>query len=172
MSWPERIDAINARTRALTADLSDAQLHQPPRDGGWSIAQIFEHLLVSHGLYLEKMRPLIARTPRTPPAKPWHPTWFGRLIARAMDPKARRRRTQRVFTPGAPRSRVVEAFLDMQEEFAGLLGRADGLDWNALRLTSPVSRLIPLNLGDAFQILVLHAERHLLQAERVRAALD
>jgi len=166
-----RVDAINATARRLTADLSDAELHRTPADGGWSLAQIFEHLLVSHGLYLAKLRPLIAAAPRTPPRRPWRPSWFGKLLIRAMEPSAKRRRTQRVFTPGAPRPRVVHAFLDMQHEFADLLKAAEGLDWRALRLTSPVSRLIPLNLGDAFLVLVMHAERHLQQAARVRDQL-
>lgn len=169
MSLLDRVDAINTRARELTDGLSEHQLQQTPPDGGWSLAQIFEHLLVSHGLYLEKLRPLIAGAPRTPPRRPWRPSWIGKLLIRAMEPSAKRRRTQRIFTPGAPRPRVVHAFLEMQREFADLLEAAQGLDWNALRLTSPVSRLIPINLGDALTVLVMHAERHLQQAARVRA---
>ena len=51
------------------------------------------------------------------------------------------------------------------------LRAAAGLDWRAVRLSSPVSRFIRLNLGDAFVILVVHAQRHLGQITRIRDAL-
>ncbi len=40
-----------------------------------------------------------------------------------------------------------------------------------LRMTSPVTPLVRrLNLGDAFVIIVVHAQRHMRQIERVIAA--
>jgi hypothetical protein len=38
-------------------------------------------------------------------------------------------------------------------------------------LTSPLSPLFRMNLGDAFRILVVHSHRHLAQAERTRRAV-
>jgi hypothetical protein len=43
------------------------------------------------------------------------------------------------------------------------------VDLVAARLSSPASRLIRMNLGDAFRILVVHGRRHLGQIERVLA---
>jgi len=167
------IAATDARAPRLTVGLSETQLYAPPPAGGWSIAQVFEHLLVSHGLYLDRMRPAIAAAPRDPPTQPWRPSLFGRLLIGAVGPDAKRRlTTARIFEPSlSPRPRVVAAFLEMQQEFAGLLRAAAGLDWRAVRLSSPVSRFIRLNLGDAFVILVVHAQRHLGQITRIRDAL-
>jgi hypothetical protein len=47
-----------------------------------------------------------------------------------------------------------------------------GLDWKQNRVASPVTSLIGYNLGDAFSILVVHAERHLRQIGRVEARPD
>jgi len=40
--------------------------------------------------------------------------------------------------------------------------------WRPSLLSSPISRLIRLNLGDCFAILVAHARRHLGQIERIK----
>jgi hypothetical protein len=50
-----------------------------------------------------------------------------------------------------------------------LIERARPLEWRRLRIASPLSRLIRLNLGDCFMVGVAHARRHLGQIERIRA---
>jgi hypothetical protein len=50
--------------------------------------------------------------------------------------------------------------------------RAATLDWRRTRTTSPISPLIRLNLGDCFTILVVHAQRHLGQIDRLRGRSD
>lgn len=167
------IAANDDTARRLTADLPEPQLHVVPPKGGWTIAQVFEHLLVSHGLYLAQMGPAIAAAPRGTPKRPWKPSLFGRLLIATVGPKARMRLpTARVFEPGlTPRPRVVEAFLRMQQEIARLLREGTDLDWRGVRLSSPVNRMLRLNLGDAYVVLVIHTQRHLNQVARIRDAL-
>lgn len=172
------IAANDDTARRLTANLPEARLHVVPPAGGWTIAQVFEHLLVSHGLYIERMAPAIAaalkvQAPSGQPRRPWKPTLVGRLLIATVGPKGRLRLpTARVFEPGlTPRPRVVDAFLKMQQEIARLLREGADLDWRGVRLSSPVNRLIPLNLGDAYVILVIHTQRHLNQIARIRDAL-
>ena len=49
---------------------------------------------------------------------------------------------------------------------------AKGIDLRRNKVTSPVSKLIRINLGDALLILVVHSQRHLQQIARVRAHPD
>ena len=67
-----------------------------------------------------------------------------------------------------PRPNVVGAFIDVQNELSRHLEQSRGLDLSKVKLSSPASRIIRLNLGDAYSVLVLHAERHIQQAIRVR----
>ena len=49
---------------------------------------------------------------------------------------------------------------------------AAGFDWRRLRMGSPIVPLpLKFNLGDVFFILVVHAERHARQMDRVVAAI-
>ena len=49
-----------------------------------------------------------------------------------------------------------------------LIERSMSFDWMRVRMGSPVSPLIRMNAGDAFTILVTHAERHFRQIDRIR----
>ena len=63
---------------------------------------------------------------------------------------------------------MVGLYLKRLDETSTLLDAAAGLEWQRLRLSSPVSPLLRLNLGDAFTILANHDTRHMRQIERVR----
>lgn len=164
-----RLAALTPRTRAVVAGLSPGQLATAPPAGGWSIAQVLEHLVRGNEAYFA---PLAERLPvaRRRPHRPHRPSFFGRLLLGAIaETNPRRLPTTRKMTPLVVRDGVVEAFLASLTRLDALLGEADGADLGT-RLWSPIAP-IPLNVGDALAILVTHAERHLAQAERARRAI-
>jgi hypothetical protein len=165
---------IVERTRALTGDLGEAQLYWPQPDRGWSVAQVFEHLVRINESYLAPLGAAIERARRAGGAggvgRPWKPSFFGRLLIGSSAPEAKRRmKAPKLWSPEASiRRDVVDAFLDTQTRLDRLLAEADGLDLNRIRLGSPAMKLIRLNAGDVFVVLNLHALRHLNQVERIR----
>jgi hypothetical protein len=172
--WAEEIDEVSERTRALTSDLTEQQLRWSPPEGGWSIARVFEHLASSHRSYLEMLPRVIEGARENAPPSiggAWRPSFAGGLLLRSLDPSSRRR----VPAPGGWRPAAeasgssVGDFLGTQEEVKRLLADADGLDLRRVRTHSPVSRLLPLNLGDCFAIIAVHGRRHMGQVERIRA---
>jgi len=64
---------------------------------------------------------------------------------------------------------VLEAFLHGRRELVELVDVAAGVDLRRGGLSSPVSRLIRLNLADCFAIIIVHEQGHLGQLERIRA---
>lgn len=162
-----------AAFRTIADPLSAAQLAWAPPEGGWGVGQVLEHLVTANGLYLQLCESLVARGLAAPPAATvaWKPSFVGGFLARAVAPEATRKLpAPKVFRPGpTPRANVLPTFVGMQEQLASLIERAAPLDWNRLRGPSPVTRLIRVNLGDAFQILVNHSARHLGQAQRIVA---
>lgn len=167
------LDTIEAQARGDLADLDHAALTWNPPGGGWSIAQVLEHLVIINTLYLAPMRSLVAGASRNGGAgREWKPSFMGRLLIKSVLPTARKRKTFRKLEPGPrPGTEVVARFLDTLHEIRELLGQARAIDMRKPRMTSPVSGLVRrLNLGDAFVITVAHAQRHMLQIERVIAA--
>ena len=164
-----RLAALTPRTQAVITGLSPAQLATRPPAGGWSIGEVLEHLVRGNGAYLDRI-PVVAAAARSRTARPYAPSFFGRLLLGAIaESNPRRLPAPRKVQPLTVRADVTAAFLGTLERTAVLARETDGADLRA-RFWSPIAP-IPLHLGDAFDIVVTHAERHLGQAERVRRAL-
>jgi hypothetical protein len=161
---------VLGRARELGRIVSDESLAFRPPGGGWTAGQALEHIVVSGQLYMNKLPAIIqqAHSQRKTGDRQWKPSLMGGVIMRSINPRnTTRRKTQKIFEPGpTPRPNVIGAVIRLHEELGREIKRADGLDLRAVRLSSPVTPLIRMNLGDALGILVLHAQRHLLQAEK------
>jgi len=164
-----QVEEIDREAERLAGELTEAQLGWVPREGGWSVGQVLEHLVLGGTVYNEHLRPLVEGAPKS--RAPWRPSPMGRLLVWSLRPAQRRKlKAPKIISPGPdPRSGVLAAFLECQSELAGLMRRCEGVDLRA-KTRSPVNRLIPLNLGDCFAVLVVHARRHLEQIARIRGA--
>jgi hypothetical protein len=103
----------------------------------------------------------------------YQPTRMGGWLIRHVSPEAAKKlKAPKVFRPAAAStiSGSLDRFLREQEEFLSFVRRSDGIDYNKVRLRSPVTPLVRYSLADAFVVIVVHAQRHLLQARRVQSA--
>jgi hypothetical protein len=101
----------------------------------------------------------------------WQPSIMGNLLVRSFR-SPRKMTAPSIYQPSLqPRNDVVGEYLTRVGKTLELLDRAGSLFWQKVKLSSPVTRIIRLNLGDAFDVIVTHAERHLGQVERIREAM-
>ena len=164
----------NDTARAVAADLTEAQLNWKPSAEQWSIAQCLEHLAVAtkgfDKYFTEVLQRAGSKTSITsPPA--YKPTMMGGWLARHVAPESPKKlRAPRMFRPGDASSiqGSLQMFLDEQQKFVDFVRQCRGIDYNKTRIRSPVTPLVRYSLADAFVITVLHAQRHLAQARRVR----
>ena len=163
--------AVITRIRNTVSGVGHDALTRRPNDGGWSMAEVLEHLIVSADSYLERLRTVVRENSgrvASPDAR-WKPTLSGGLLVWSMR-SPRKFPAPKMYKPGpSPRPRVLEEFLQRQEEVGRLLTEAGSMDWRRVRMRSPVLPIIHMNLGDALTVLVVHAERHAGQIERVKA---
>ena len=160
--------------RKLTSGLTEAQLNWKPSAEQWSIAQCLEHLAVATKGFENYFNSALERGrenfPATgPPA--YRPSILGGWLAKYVSPEAPRKLSApKIFRP-AESSDIpgsLEKFLGEQTKFLDFVRRCSGIDYNKTRLRSPVTPLMRYSLADAFVITVLHGQRHLAQARRVR----
>ena len=166
--------ALDVRTSELQRAADTAALEWQPPEGGWSAGQVFEHLCVANDSYLVGLRRVLGTVSATSRGdvadRVWRPSFAGRLLARSMD-SPRKLPAPKMWRPApAPRPNVIGEFLTRQHEIEHLIESAMAHDWRRLRLASPVSKLIRMNVGDAFTVLVRHAERHFRQIDARLAA--
>lgn len=168
--WAARGRIVTERAGALRG-VPPERLERPRSDGGWSAAQVLEHLVMTSESYLAVMRQRVETGTYTPGrADPvWRPRFGGALLVRSIQ-NPRKLPAPAAFRPGPEaRPHVVDAFIEEMRELDALLARAQRLPWNQIRFGSPVLPLLRLNFGDGCAILIAHAERHLGQIDRVLA---
>lgn len=167
------LDRIEPRTRVAVTGMPEAKFCEVPPDGGWSVAQVFEHLCVANASYLDgPLGPAIAKArARGLSDRPWRPSFVGGWLTGALTEGTKAVPTPKLYRVGpTAREQVVDAFLASVARTRALMFEADGHDLRT-GLASPVSPLFRLNLGDVFRIIVVHGHRHLAQAERTRRAV-
>jgi len=165
------LEEVTRDARAIADGLSEEQLAWA--DGhAWSLGQVFEHLVLSIDGYVSRIRGRIfsphAAHVVAETETDWEPSLMGWMIVKRLR-APRPLPAPRIWVPGpTPRPDVVNAFMQRQSTLTYLLRASSALFWNRVRTTSPVSAVVRLNLGDAFSILMVHAQRHIGQMERIR----
>ncbi len=160
-------------SEALFASLTPAQLTWKPARRKWSILQCFEHLLKTNQLYMERLQDAISRgtVSRAEAVSPFKPSRLGRFFIDAMRPENRfRKKTFGIFKPAGEVNdlTITSRFIEQQKQLLALIKKADQCDLNRVKLHSPASRLIRFSIGEALMLLVVHEQRHLLQAQNIQ----
>lgn len=144
-------------------------LNRPSATGGWSIAQCLDHLNSYGHYYLPRMREKL-RAAQPVEKEGFTSTWMGAYFTKMMDPETGKRKFK-AFKGHIPPStldsaEVVSEFIRQQEEMLYLLRDGLGKDLDAIRIPISVLPLIRMKIGDVFQFLIAHNERHMQQAKR------
>ncbi len=164
-------DLVTVDAMSVVRELEPHQLAWQPPGGGWSIGQVLEHIILANDSYLARMRGLVYfhhAAHAELGVTEWEPTLAGWLLVSAMRSKWRMR-APALWRPGPePRPDVIRAFLERQDTLTKLIRASAALDWSKVFTTSPVRSFIRLNLGDCFTVMIVHAERHVRQIQRIR----
>jgi len=172
--WRAELLRQSERARTIAAGLTPAQIVQPPAAGKWSVAHCLEHLATTIGSFCPYLESAIARGEGSPPPAPppYRPGRFARWFIRMAGPGGRPVPAPKVYRPPVePSPRAAELFAEAQSALLALLRRADAIDLNRWKLRSPATPLLRFRVGEAFELLIRHNDRHLDQAERARAAV-
>ena len=144
-------------------------LLKPAANGGWSIAQCLWHLNSYGDYYLPKIKLGLAKHYPTNPD--FKSTWLGSYFTRIMKPGAHMKKFKAFKNHVPPIEMdphtIVAEFIRQQEQLLGYLKQARLTDINKIQIPISILRWVRLKLGDVFQFIVAHNERHLQQAKKI-----
>jgi uncharacterized damage-inducible protein DinB len=149
-------------------NMDEQQLLQPSVTGGWSIAQCLWHLNSYGHFYLPHIRKgLEGKATHNPVFKS---SVIGAYFTKMMLPRENGRK-YKAFGQHIPPEQpdaysVIAEFIHQQESLLFYLNQSRQHDLNAIYIPVSISRWVKLKLGDTFQFLVTHNERHVKQAMR------
>ncbi|HEX8657552.1 MAG TPA: DinB family protein [Hymenobacter sp.] len=175
--------ALSQATRQLLATvhtevlpLELAELNQQPAPAAWSILECLEHL----NRYSRYYNPRLAQA-LTQPAPAAAATaevgysWLGRKFIGMMAPgNSKKAKTLQRMNPRGSRlgRKVLAEFTQQQEQLLELLARAQQADLNRKAVPVEFLKLLKMRLGESFEFVVLHEQRHVQQALRAKASLQ
>jgi len=167
----EKTEAQLQEVIALFQNRNEELLLRPAVNGGWSIAQCLEHLNSYGHYYLPRMSNALDQYKGTP-KETFKSSWLGAYFIRIMDPKTSKSK-YKAFKDHQPAvsldaHAVVAEFIRQQEVLLLLLRQAKKADLNKIRIPISIMKWLRLKLGDVFQFIIAHNERHLQQAKKVR----
>lgn len=165
----EKTEAHVKEVIALFQNLPTEVLLRPSSTGGWSIAQCLEHLNSYGHYYLPRIAKGVQHY-KGSPKETFKSSWLGAYFIRIMDPKTSKSK-YKAFKDHQPAAdldahAVVAEFIQQQETLLLLLREAKNIDLNKIRIPISIMKWLRLKLGDVFQFIVAHNERHLQQAKR------
>ena len=176
-TWRTRLiaelHASDERATTIAKPLSPDQLNWKRSPGEWSVGQCLEHLCIGNEVYVLAMAKSLEGGPRRV-VQEIAPGWFGRWFIRSYIAPSSRTRRARAPTKIVPSSNVepsiLDRFLRSNHDTRELMHRARDYDVNRIRFRNPFIPLIYFTVGTGLEIVSKHEQRHLLQAERIRAS--
>ena len=171
-----QLDDIHATLKRLMAGVSVSQLNWQPEGGRhWSIGQCLDHLTKAADIYSARIADAISAAPPGT-ENPASPNLLGRAFLWFIEPPVRLKtpapgtsQPASTFDPATARSEFERTLTTLQ----ALALRAVKVDSRRARFANPFAggrRLF--NVATGILVLLAHARRHLLQAERVKARAD
>jgi hypothetical protein len=164
-------DSLADETKSAFGPLSPSQLNWKPSANRWSVAQCFDHLLTTNQGYFPVIDDVLAGKKRVFWERvPLLPKLAGRFFIKVLDPASTRKlRAPKGFQPtqsDIPKS-VIGEFIDQQQQLMEKMRASEHLALEKIVITSPIAAVITYSLMDAYRIIVVHQQRHFLQAKRV-----
>lgn len=154
------------------ARLSGEQINWKPNAEIWSVGQCFEHLIVTNNLYFPNIQNVLDGRHRNNffSKIPFSSGMIAFFMKNSLNPKQKRKmKTFKAFEPAASdiSRTIIAGFIENQRKLISMIEAAKDFDNKKIKIAEPLSPLLNLRLGDAFEILLMHERRHFLQAERV-----
>lgn len=170
------LDAVAVDAAAAFGGLSVEQLNWKPSENGWSVAQCFDHVIVTHSLYFGECEKV-----STGGYKPtfWQKVsplsgFFGRFLIKRLDPKnTKKMKTMGKAVPSLSEINgdIIERFVEHQRQMIETVQRFPAmLDLEKTIVTSPLLGFVTYSLADTLTFLPMHCRRHFDQAQRVTEA--
>lgn len=168
------VNNIIKTVEQLYLPLDYQELNLQSMKGKWSIAECIEHLNRYGDYYIPAITRAIelAKTKKTlnKATDDFESGWFGAYSIKMVHPDNRKpQNTLSHLNPAGSQidKEVLDRFLTHQHSLLAILENTKRLNLNKIKIPVEFFKLLKLRLGDCLQFVIVHQQRHLLQAKEV-----
>lgn len=152
--------------------LSEAKLLQSSKTGCWSIAQNLKHLNMYFEYYIPQIERALAEATKSNSEIEFKSTWLGSYFTKSMDYRTSKKiKAFKDYIPDLDlnTAKVISEFIEHQETLLQQIRKSKDYNLSKIKIAISLTKLIKLRLGDVFQFVVMHNERHIVQAQAVHS---
>lgn len=170
-------NAMKAQVESEFASLSQDQLFWNPDKSSWSIGQCFAHLNAFHRFYVPVFVERVQNSRFQEPtdyfqSSPLGNSTYLKVKLGKLKNVKRKLKSPKDYNPlvntNLKTENVIEDFFKYQGMLIEVMEDAKGVNIRKTKTSFSVRPIVKLRLGDAFQYIVYHAERHIEQARKVK----
>jgi len=173
----DRTEVIKAGTQPFLR-LCEEHLCFNPAPGKWSIVEVFGHLNLSNEIYIQSILPRVTLAPDSLTDR-FRTSWLGewayeKIVPRA-DGSVLKMRSAKSVKPAKPQdglNEVLHTFLRSCDAMDDILRHAATKDLRRIRIPFHFVPFLHFSLGETLRFIIAHNQRHLLQAQRLMAAIS
>jgi hypothetical protein len=158
------LERVQAAFAPLDRDARGAQ----PEAGEWCVDQCIQHLVLSYEMHLTRILPILARDRGGDSAPSFARSWMAQrnLYQKQFDPRTKVKTLPKVTPSDHYYPEAYSQFAAQKARFAAIVEQARPAN---LQHRGWFLWVVPVNLGDYLEMLVLHDELHIDQAQRALA---
>lgn len=170
--FTNRINHLTEQFSEEFRGLSDEQLNWKPSKEIWSIGQCIDHLIEANSRYIPRLREILNDKHRATFWEKNNPftDYTGKNMIKNLGPEITRKyKAPKLFVPSKTKMNagILDKFTKQQKEIENLFDILGTDNHSEKVITSPVAGLITLKVRDVMQLIIVHEERHLLQARNI-----
>jgi len=171
-NWTNRIDDITNSFNNEFGKLTVQQLNWKPTEQVWSVAQNIEHLIIINETYYPTIKAIREGNYKIPSYGKisFIVYFFGKILLNAVHPYGRKKmKTFPIWEPSKSEISVtiLERFGKHQSELKKMITNCEDLLLQGQVISSPANKIIVYKLETAFNIIVVHEQRHFEQAKKI-----
>ena len=175
--WTRRIDNTTAEFFTRFGSLTHEEINWKPNPETWSIAQNIDHLMVINRSYFPILSDLKTGKYQPPLIAKFGfiASFFGKMILNGVKPDQKKKmKTFRIWEPTVSLldADILKQFEAHQTELKQHIEAAEAFVNAGTVISSPANKNIVYTLEMAFDILVTHEQRHLIQAQHMLEWLE
>lgn len=132
----------------------------------WSANECLQHIIVFNELYLKQFKDIIDGTHKNPFIALFSKS-VGRTLVEAATPGSEPSKTYGLYEPAnfeLESSSVAQAFNLHLQQLDQVVSQLKAVEIRKIKLRSPSSEKLKFTLEDGLKLIVLHTERHMIQA--------
>ncbi|MFD2200826.1 DinB family protein [Shivajiella indica] len=138
--------------------------------GNWSITACLDHLNSYAAFYLPRIKKVLESSKSEKDTSSIRLSWIGSYFINMMKPVENGKKFKAIKkhypnVQNAAPYQIVAEFIDYLEEIQEILLKARGKDLNKGSISSSISSLVLLRPCDAIEFLLVHNQRHVIQAK-------